>query len=134
MGQILYLAILESKFSKFLTDFIFYHAGLHSSIISLKIYIWMFSKTLFWKISTFGVHVEPRSWPDPYIKTFWRDFRWRVFLLASFPLICFPWTSLPSASFPRLTIRSHSHGFNILTTKPFAHDKTGTMCTMTIDQ
>ena len=40
--------------------------------------------------------MEPRSCPDPYVKTFWRDFRWLVFQLASFP-----WVSLPFARLPR---------------------------------
>ena len=40
-------------------------------------------------------YLEPRSWPVVYIKTLWRDFRWRVFQLASFP-----WTSLSLASLP----------------------------------
>ena len=75
----------------------------------------MFSKRLFWKISTFGVQVKRRSWPDPYIKPFWRDFRWRVFLLASFPYANFPLTRLPLTSLPRpgecrlLRGPTHSH-------------------------
>ena len=89
MGQILYLAILESKFSKFLKDFIFYHAGLHSSIITLKRYIRMFLKDYF-ENQYFWCPSGTKILARPFIKTFRRNFRQRVFLLASFPGASFP--------------------------------------------
>ena len=70
-----------------------------------KRYIWMFSKRLFWKISTFGVQVKPKSEPDPYFKTFWR-----VFLLASFPLTSFLLASLPLARFLDALVRVPGQG------------------------
>ena len=63
----------------------------------------MFSKIFSFEISLLLVskwNLEPRSWPDPYIKTFWRDFRCRVFLLVNFPLASLRVASLPLVSLP----------------------------------